>query len=399
MRVLMLGEHRRDPLAGAASIVINTADALRALGHHVEELFYDELAPFDNRFAIDAIPLAVPLKLTRRLEEFDVIDAEFFVGWALFTALRRRRRRPLFITRTSGLHQEVHRETMEEAALGREQVSLRYRLRGGAVHLAAERRAIRAADGFVSLTRADAERVIEWGWKQADQILVSECGIAAEAFAVARDPAKEWSGRVGWCATMISRKGWDYFVKGFSAVARDLDLRLDLLGTHAEPEEARSHFPVDLRERVTVHATRPRRESFEVLAGADVFVSASLNEGFHLALQEAMALGVPCVATREGFLLDELRPEELAVVVDKRSGDAIADALRRLAGDSELRSSLSVRGREFARSLSWDDVGREYAAWLEEQLARFRGIESGQRRSEHTGLRSVRAARLREVEG
>ncbi|SEI93222.1 Glycosyltransferase involved in cell wall bisynthesis [Sphingomonas sp. OV641] len=72
----------------------------------------------------------------------------------------------------------------------------------------------------------------------------------------------------------------------------------------------------------------------------------SLAEGFGLPVIEAMALGTPVLTSRSGALAEVAG--EAALLVDPMSQDAIADGIRRLDGDDELRARLSLRGRERA---------------------------------------------------
>lgn len=84
------------------------------------------------------------------------------------------------------------------------------------------------------------------------------------------------------------------------------------------------------------------------LAAGDVFVSASEREGFGLALLEAMAFGLPCVAAEAGGNREVVRDGVNALVVPAGSADPLADAIMRLFNDPETRARMGRNGRRIA---------------------------------------------------
>jgi glycosyltransferase involved in cell wall biosynthesis len=82
-----------------------------------------------------------------------------------------------------------------------------------------------------------------------------------------------------------------------------------------------------------------------VLAASDVLAAPSLSEGFGLAVVEAMAAGVSCVAARTGGLAEIVEHDASGLLVPPRDALALADALGRLLGDAALRRRLGERGR------------------------------------------------------
>jgi glycosyltransferase involved in cell wall biosynthesis len=86
----------------------------------------------------------------------------------------------------------------------------------------------------------------------------------------------------------------------------------------------------------------------ERLAGADIFVLPSHAEGQPMAIIEAMASGLPVVATRVGAVPDMIRDDVEGLLVAPEAPDELADALGRLAVDPELRRRLGTAARRRA---------------------------------------------------
>ena len=87
-------------------------------------------------------------------------------------------------------------------------------------------------------------------------------------------------------------------------------------------------------------------------AGACAFAMPSLYEGFGLPVLEAMASGVPVVASNRAALPETCG--SAAVLVDPDDGAALAAALVRVVSDEELRLRLVREGRRRASYLTWD---------------------------------------------
>jgi len=90
--------------------------------------------------------------------------------------------------------------------------------------------------------------------------------------------------------------------------------------------------------------------------GADLFVYPSLLEGFGLPILEAMRCACPVLTSTVSSL-----PEvagDAALLVDPRDTEAMAEAMARLAGDTELRADLVRRGQTRAALFSWERTAR-----------------------------------------
>lgn len=92
----------------------------------------------------------------------------------------------------------------------------------------------------------------------------------------------------------------------------------------------------------------------------DFFAFPSLYEGFGLPVVEAMASGLP-VMTSNTSSLGEIAGDA-AETINPTDIDAMADAIRRLAMDADLRRHRSERGLTRAREFSWTQTARDMLA-------------------------------------
>lgn len=107
-----------------------------------------------------------------------------------------------------------------------------------------------------------------------------------------------------------------------------------------------------LADKVLFTKYIPSEDMNPLMCGALAFVFPSIYEGFGMPPLEAMACGVPVLASNAASL-----PEvtgDCGVICDAYSEESIADGLYTLYNDTALRAELSIRGRKRAEGFSWE---------------------------------------------
>jgi glycosyltransferase involved in cell wall biosynthesis len=97
----------------------------------------------------------------------------------------------------------------------------------------------------------------------------------------------------------------------------------------------------------------------EYISLADVFVRASLSEGFGNVFVEAMAVGVPVVATPVGGITDFLRDRENALFCQTGNPQDVATKIREILVDEQLWRHLSSGGLKTAATYNWPDIAQK----------------------------------------
>jgi sugar transferase (PEP-CTERM/EpsH1 system associated) len=108
-----------------------------------------------------------------------------------------------------------------------------------------------------------------------------------------------------------------------------------------------------------------RSDPWALYPAFDLFALASRYEGSSNTVLEALASGVPVVATRTGGN-ETLVSDRTGVLVPVGDADALGQALARLARDAKARAALSAAGLSFARGRSVERMGHRYEELYEE---------------------------------
>ncbi|HEX2205367.1 MAG TPA: glycosyltransferase family 4 protein [Longimicrobium sp.] len=164
--------------------------------------------------------------------------------------------------------------------------------------------------------------------------------------------------RVGLVATMGRWKGHEIFLDAVARLPRDLPVRAYVVGGGIYRTAGSEVSPEALRRRAAglgigdrVGFTGFVRDTPAVYRSLDVVVHASTQpEPFGLVIAEAMACGRAVVASAAGGAAEIVDPERDALAVPPGDAGALAEAIRRLATDRDLRERLGGAARASAEA-------------------------------------------------
>jgi glycosyltransferase involved in cell wall biosynthesis len=217
-------------------------------------------------------------------------------------------------------------------------------------------------------------------------ILVRDLAVPAARIAVAEPgtdrAARATGGGDGPLALLAvggvsPRKAFDRLANALGTM-RDLDWRLTIAGPADRDADARAALDTAIQragigDRVTLAGAVDGPTLDRLYAGADLFVSSSLYEGYGMALAEALARGLPLVASTGGAAADTV-PDAAALKVPPGDDAALAGALRRALADAPLRRRMAEAAWAAAALLpGWDQTAAIIAAVLREASGQDEG--------------------------
>ncbi len=114
-----------------------------------------------------------------------------------------------------------------------------------------------------------------------------------------------------------------------------------------------------VEDRVQLLGKRDHAELPKLLLVSDMFIRASLSEGLGISFLEAMAVGLPVIATPVGGIPDFLKDGETGVFCEPRDAGSVAVAVKRLLDDQSLIKKLRQQGPDLVqKSYDWELIAR-----------------------------------------
>lgn len=153
-------------------------------------------------------------------------------------------------------------------------------------------------------------------------------------------------------------KGAHYLLGAMSTVHRELpEAKLVLVGDGEEREHLETLTDnLGIRECVEFAGRVPHERVQDYMNQAEVFVISSLSEGFPVTILEAMACGLPVVATRVGGVPDIIEDGANGCLIDTKDQEQIAEAVLKLLQDEQLWKEMSDNNRKEVEKYRWNTV-------------------------------------------
>ena len=319
-----------------------------------------EIWCYTDEFAEQVITFAEKKDIT-----YDLIHAHYWMSGKVGAVLKDRWGIPLLqMFHTLGMMKQQIARSPEEME--------------GEYRLAGEREAMAASDRIIAATEAELTQLTSLYGQDPHKITVIPPGVDTHHFyPIPQDEAKEAIGipvkdRMALFVGRIEPlKGVDTLIRAMAIVKETCTTfrcphYLVIIGGDPEMELDEISAEMDrlqnlckelgLDEIILFLGKRGQATLPYYYAAAEVVVMPSHYESFGMVALEAMACGTPVIASRVGGLAHLILDGETGYFVPSQDPQALAEKLRLLFIDDELRQRLGTRAAEYAHDFCWESI-------------------------------------------
>ena len=381
LRILTMTDVLPDPDKGASGAEVQTVDALRAQGHHVDAIWSDTLG---RRIRHGNLHLLIELPRTyargvaemMRRASYDVAHVSQPHGFRAARVVHEIAPGCAFIHRSHGF--ELHVEEALRPWRARFPDSRRgfRRLASAGMQGLVARHSYaiaREADGHIVSSSLDAAFLKERIGVPTEKIAVIPQAAPAEyqrvpPMAMTRERAR----RVLHVAQFAFFKAPMVTASTMRLLAAACpDVEFTWVCDRAHHEAVRALLDSGTNRRTELLHWMPQEELRRVYDRCGIFLFPSFFEGFGRAFLEAMSRGLCVLASDCGGMHDVIDGRN-GVLVPVGDAEALAHAGRRLIEDTQGAAAMSTAAASSAREYSWDRVARETVAFYRRRLAAIR---------------------------
>jgi D-inositol-3-phosphate glycosyltransferase len=238
-----------------------------------------------------------------------------------------------------------------------------------------------------------ADRIVATAWSESDELIamgarahridVVPCGVDHLRFRPDGPSLARSGPRVVVVSRLVERKGIGNVIEALTEVP---GAELVVAGgppaseLGRDPEAQRFQHLADelgVADRVRLLGAVDRDEVPQLIRSADVVACCPWYEPFGLVAVEAMACGVPVVATEVGGLAETVVDRLTGVLVPPRAPERIGAALRQLLGDDLLRRRMGAFAVDRARRYAWPHIATQTVDAYRPLLDRHIGLVGG----------------------
>jgi D-inositol-3-phosphate glycosyltransferase len=263
----------------------------------------------------------------------------------------------------------------------------------GEYRITGERSVMVTADRIIAATEAEHKQLVELYGVDPLKINIIPPGVNTHHFyPIPQDEAKEAIGipTQDRMALFVGRieplKGLDTLVRAMAILKKTCKTfrcphYLAIIGGDPEedPDEMSAEMAriqhlcndLGLDDMILFLGKRGQATLPYYYAAAEVVVMPSHYESFGMVALEAMACGTPVIASRVGGLAHLIKDGETGYFVPAQDPEALAEKLRMVFNDPELRACLSTQAANYAHSFCWEDITAHILTVYEEMISRY----------------------------
>ncbi len=218
------------------------------------------------------------------------------------------------------------------------------------------------ADVLAAVSAYSATETKKTGGKR---VVVIPNGVNVKEFEIRSDMKKNKIGNsiftIVSTSSLIPRNGMDTLIEAVALLPEELKWRLIIAGEGQERKNLKRQISnLKLDKQISLLGRVENKQIPELLAQAHLFVRPSRFEGFGVAFIEAMAAGVPVIATPVGGIPDFITHRETGLLVEPNDPKQLALAIEKLFNETELKQSLIKKAQKLVKDqYSWDSIANK----------------------------------------
>ena len=195
------------------------------------------------------------------------------------------------------------------------------------------------------------------------EISVIPDGIDLNKFAFIERKAEKKMVKVLTIGRLIPRKGFQFLIKAIPEIAQNVnhDFELKVVGDgpmKAQLVSLAKKLEVD--HKIDFVGSAPYDELVRHYNDADLFVLPSLAEGMPLVILEAMATGLPVIASKVQGIEDLVQPDTNGYLVEPRNTKQLAKRITKLINEGKIRIQMGHKSLDRVRKYSWENIAQAY---------------------------------------
>ena len=168
-------------------------------------------------------------------------------------------------------------------------------------------------------------------------------------------------------ARLAKQKNFPLLLKAFTLIRRQLDVRLMIIGEGVEREVLEQQIQeLDLTQDVSLPGSS--ENPWSIMSQVDIFVLPSEEEAFGLVLVEAMACGLPVVATNAiaGGPRSIIGDSEYGILVPNGDAQKLAEAVVKVLTSEDLRNQLIACGKDRCKAFDPQIIAKQWLLFMEQ---------------------------------
>ncbi|MFA4995933.1 MAG: glycosyltransferase family 4 protein [Patescibacteria group bacterium] len=215
-------------------------------------------------------------------------------------------------------------------------------------------------DLIIAVSNSVKNALVKHGLALPDQIIVIPNGVDVDKFKSLKSPAQKYNHPViGSVGRLSPIKGFEYLIAAMPYIKKKFPLvSLEIIGSGSEGRKLAGKIrELKLEHNVTLLGSK--EDPFKYAKHWNGFVIPSVSEPFGIVALEAMASGIPIVASKTGGLQDIITNKKNGLLVEPRNPEALAKVILQLLGNLAFATKLKREGQIRVKDFDWKKVVKE----------------------------------------